>query len=546
KYVIMVLEQPNNAYLIMVTVVLAYGALWVLNQLIGSLRELCGFRVLERTVRHLHLHFLNHLNQLSIHFHTSRGTGALTNALEKAQTALAAILYGLVFMLIPTVIEILIAATILWQFYGLSYGMILLWISVIFITFSLIGAQKTLHYRQKSNSLHRNVMKNLVENLINFEQVRYFGNQDHEVQRHDAILQQKEEVETKSLMAMELLRIGQVVILGCSFILLLVLSARGIYLGKMGISDFVLINGLALQFVMPLSAFGNIFREVYKALTDLEHVFTVFDAEPERTTPAPTKLVQLNKREPIIHFDEVTFGYDIAQPILHNISFTIHAGERIAFVGDTGVGKSTIAKLLYRFYDINKGTIWIQGKNIQQIRQIDIAHYLSIVPQRSTLFNESIYYNIAYGNLQATQYEIEQAARIAHIDEFINSLPQKYQTPVGENGIKLSGGERQRIGIARALLRKSQVYIFDEATSSLDSNTEAAIQNTIAQATRAKTSLIISHRLSTVVNCDRIVVLNKGRIVEVGQHEALLEKQGYYASLWQNYHSKFTKRAVIA
>ncbi len=512
KYLVSSLEQHRFSYFYIVSLLFIYGIVWTLSQVNSSLKEICVFKVIERSVRCLNVNFMNHLNKLSVAFHLQRKTGDLTDALERAQSAIPIIFYGVVFMMIPIIMEIIIAITIFWKMYGFYYSLILFVIFCVFILYSIPGTKKIFEYRQIRNKLYRQVSSTFIDSLLNFEVVYYFGRQCYELNNYDNILEQKENAEIKSLMILELMHIGHTLILGLGLIILTLVICMGILKGYKKVSDLIFVNTLVLQFFFPLSSFGTLFRSTYKAFMDIEHVFDILSIAPEIKDLPNAKALEVKKGH--IEFKNVTFGYDDANIILDNVSFDIPAGSTVAIVGTTGEGKSTIPKLLYRFYDVLSGEILIDGQNIKYVKHDSIPNAIGIVPQDTILFNNTIAYNIMYGKLDATQEEVEKVVRAVQLNKLIDSLPAKYNTIVGERGLKLSGGEKQRIAIARLLLKDPSIYVFDEATSSLDTATEAAMNEIIYEIIRGKTSIIISHRPSAIINVDKVFSLDKGKIIK--------------------------------
>jgi ATP-binding cassette, subfamily B, heavy metal transporter len=517
KYLVSSLERLQYPHFYIIVLLVIYGIIWTLSQINTSFKEICFFKVIERSVRRLNVNFMEHLNKLSFAFHTQRKTGDLTNALERAQSAIPILFYGVVFMIIPIMIEIAIAITIFWKMYGFYYSLILFIIFCVFIIFSIPGTKKILEYRQTSNKLHRKVSSIFVDSLLNFEVVRYFGRKDFELNNYDSILEQKEKAETKSLIILELMHVGHTLILGIGLITLTFLVCMGVLKGYKTVSDLVFVNSLVLQFFAPLSSFGAIFRSTYKAFMDIEYIFDILAITPEIKDIPDAKPLEVEKGH--IEFKNVTFGYGSSSIILDNVSFTIPAGSTVAVVGTTGEGKSTISRLLYRFYDALSGEILIDEQNIKNVKYDSIANAIGIVPQDTILFNNTIGYNITYGKLEATQEEVEKVVKAVRLDRLINSLPEKYDTVVGERGLKLSGGEKQRIAIARLLLKNPPICIFDEPTSSLDVETEKGIKEIIGEVTKGKTSIIISHRASAITNVDKVFLLKNGKIMEQTEHD---------------------------
>lgn len=513
------------------TLLLTYGFLWLVGQITSQLREIVLFRVMEHGIHLLSLDIFSHFHTLSLRFHLNRRTGAITSAIEKAQDSFPDIFWGIFLSLGPTILEVLIAITILWTLYGSTYGLILFAILVCYTMFSIIGTEWSALAQRINNEKHFNAQARIVDSLLNFETVKYFCNQKFEVLETDKLLQEAEDAATKKHITSESVHLGQGVVIGLGLILLTWITGNNVLQGTMNVGDFILINSYLLQFVQPLSWFGYFLRKIRKGLTDMENIFSLLDIKPEINDIAGACMLRSDYAE--IEFDHVSFGYEPNRLILNDVSFKVPRGTSVAMVGPSGSGKSTIARLLFRFYDVTSGVILVNSHDIRLVTQESLQKLIGIVPQDTVLFNNTLYYNIAYGRPDATPEEVEEAARLAHLDLLIEQLPEGLESMVGERGLKLSGGEKQRVAIARVLLKRPLMYLFDEATSALDTRTEREIQKNLEEISSGSTTLIIAHRLSTVTHADNIIVLEQGEIVEQGSHQVLLQKDGLYARLWK-------------
>ena len=531
RQVIDVISSPSSIKLLAVMLLLAYGFSWTLSRIMNQLCMIPINRVIERGMRLLCLSVFDHLMSLSLRYHSSKKTGEILSVIDRAQFAFWPFFCGLFFLILPTLIEMIIAASILTYLYGFAYGMILIVILSTFMIFSVYGSQWSAEIQGIANEKSSHVSSVLVDSLLNYELIRSFGASGYEHKRCDAFLAERENAATKQHNAAQWIHLGQGVIMGLGLIILTVLSGKGVMTGTLKISDFVLINVYLLQFIGPLGNFGYVLRDINEGLTNFVEVGKILGEEPE--VQDKQDAVPLMIKEGVVTFDNIQFAYDVRRNILQDVSFTIPAKKTIAIVGSTGAGKSTIAKLLLRYYDLSGGRILIDGQDINHVTQASLQSAIGIVPQHTTLFNDTLYYNIAYGRPDAPDHDIQQAIKHAHLDEFIHSLPDGLKTMVGEHGLKLSGGERQRVAIARVLLKNPAIFVFDEATSSLDTKTEQLIQKNIEEISRDATTLIIAHRLSTVVHADEIIVLDHGLVAEQGTHEALLQRDGLYAQLWK-------------
>lgn len=514
-----------------VGLLLAYGVLRLASSLFNEMRDWIFARVRYRAMRRLSIEVMGHLHQLSLRYHLERRTGAVSRDLERGTRSVSSILNYMVFSIIPMLVEFALVAVILLSQYAAIFTLVTFGAVAIYILFTLAITEWRMDYRHQMNRQESEANGRALDGLINYETVKYFDNEELERARFDSTLEQWEESAVKSQASMSLLNFGQGAIIGVAVTIIMFLAANGVVQGEMSIGDLVLVNAFLLQLFIPLNFLGMVYRQVKYALADMDLVFKLLDRVPEVQDAADARPLKLDGGE--VCFEQVDFGYQPDRQILHGVDFTIHPGETIAVVGHSGAGKSTLSRLLFRFYDVSGGRVLVDGQDVRSVTQRSLRQAIGIVPQDTVLFNDTIYYNLAYGRPEASREEVEQAARMAHIADFIDSLPQGYDTLVGERGLKLSGGEKQRVAIARAILKQPRILVFDEATSSLDSKTEQAIQETLREVASNHTTLVVAHRLSTVVDADRILVLDQGRIVEQGNHGQLLEHQGRYHDMWQ-------------
>ena len=544
KGIITLLSQPHSFSNSMITTVLiGYGCCWALDQSIIQARTILTFKVIEGYIRSVSLAMLDSLLSLSLRFHLERRTGALTNQIYLAQAGLNQIFWGGFSLLIPTLVEMVIVVALFSYLYGWMYGSVLFFIISGYSIIGILGMKKSMKAQAAHNEKSAYASSRLVDSLLNFETIKYFNNEKHEHNQIDARLLQQEKAGIQRFLIDGYIQLAQVMIIGLGLVFITWKSGRAVYENEITLGDFVLINGYLLQFTMPLNYLGSILQQARKGLYDIHLVYKMVFQKPEiQDSPNPIYLAE-NKVE--VEFNNVEFGYTSDRLILKNISFNIPAGKTLAVVGSTGSGKSTLARLLFRFYDVSAGRILINGQDIRNLSQMSLQQRIGVVPQDVVLFNESIYYNIAYGNPSVSKEEVEKAAALAKLDSLISSLPEGYDTQVGERGLKLSGGEKQRISIARTALKKPAIFIFDEATSSLDTHTEKEIQKNLEEISSEITTLIIAHRLSTVVKADEILVLDEGKIVERGKHEELVEKDGLYASFWKSQQQKNVEMSLL-
>lgn len=510
---------------------LVYGALRLMSSLFNELRDAIFSRVRYRAMRGIASRVLQHLYSLSLSYHLDRKTGGITRDLERGTNSLSSILNYLVFNIFPTAAEFTFVAIILLGSYQPHFAVITFVTVAIYIAFTLLVTNWRMHYRHEMNAHESKASSYAVDGMLNYETVKYFTNEDYELKQYDDTLAKWEGAAVKSQTSMSLLNFGQGAVIAVGVTLMMIYAAQGVVDGVMTLGDLVLVNTMMLQLFIPLGFLGIIYRALKYSLADMDMMLKLLDTKQEVKDNEDAK--DLSVSETVIRFDEVCFDYNKDRKILDKVSFEIPGGHKVAVVGPSGAGKSTLARLLFRFYDVDSGSISIDGQNINSVTQHSLRHHIGIVPQDTVLFNTTIEHNISYADLDATEDDIQQAAKHANIHDFIDSLPDKYQTVVGERGLKLSGGEKQRVAIARVILKNPRILIFDEATSSLDSHSEQLILESLKEVAEQHTTLVIAHRLSTIIDADNIIVLDKGRIVEQGSHQQLLDKDGLYAYLWQ-------------
>jgi ATP-binding cassette subfamily B protein len=508
-----------------------YGILRLGTILFGEIRDTIFGRVTERAMHRIGLKLFQHLHKLDLDFHLSRRTGGMARDIERGTNGINFLMRFMLFNIIPTLLEISLITIILYTNYSAWYALIILIAVILYIAYSVILTEKRTNIVRQMNEMDNQTNTRAIDSLLNFETVKYFGNEDYEARQYDQNLTGWENARARNRLSMAALNSGQAFVIAASITAMMTLAAYDVSAGKMTLGDLVLVNAYMMQLFIPLNFLGFVYREIKKSLADIEQLFSLLGKEPKiKDEPDASELV-LNGGE--IRFENVSFGYKEDRQILSDISFEIPAGKKVAVVGPSGAGKSTIARLLFRFYDVDEGRITINSQDIRSLTQQSLRSAIGVVPQDTVLFNNNIYYNIAYGRPEASKDEIEKATQLAHLEQFIEQLPEGYETLVGERGLKVSGGEKQRIAIARMLLKNPGIMVFDEATSSLDSSSEQAILEALSEVAESHTTLVIAHRLSTIVDADNIVVLDQGRVVEQGTHVQLLEKQGIYASLWE-------------
>ena len=514
-----------------VALLLAYGAARLSERVFTEMRQIVFARVMARSSRMVMLSVFRHLHALSLRFHLNRRTGGVTRDVERGGTAISDLLDWTLYTIIPTLIEVTLVTCVLVWLYDFWFALITLVVLVAYVAWTIVVTEWRTRFYRASVEADTAASASAVDSLLNYETVKYFNNEEHEAGRYDASLRRMEEAHVKSYKTLAVLNVGQAAIIAVGVTALMSKAAWGVVHGSLSVGDLVLVNAYLLQMAMPLNYLGMMYREVKQALTNIERLWGLLGETQEvRDDPAATAL---QVQQPRVSFDDVRFGYDERREILHGISFEIPPGHRVAVVGHSGSGKSTLARLLYRFYDVQGGAIRIDGQDIRALSQDSVRAAIGIVPQDTVLFNDDIRYNIRYGRPGASDGEVEAAAKAAHIHDFIVSLPDGYGSAVGERGLKLSGGEKQRVAIARALLKNPAILIFDEATSALDSASEKAIQAELDRIAVGRTTLIIAHRLSTVMDAHEILVMDAGQIVERGSHAALLARNGRYAEMWR-------------
>ena len=513
-----------------VALIVAYGSARIISFTFVAIRDALFSKVSQHSIRQISLSMFEHLHNLSLQFHLNRQTGALAKYIDRGTKGIDFLLRYVLFNVVPTFFEIFLVAGILFYLYGPWYALVtLITIGLYsYLTFKITEWRN--EFRKRMNKSDNEVSTKMIDSLLNFETVKYFNNEVFESNRLDKSLEDYELAANQSRHSLSLLNIAQTFIIMLGITIMLVMSAFGIKNGDINIGGFVVINAYMLQLYQPLNFLGSVYREIRQALTDMENMFSLLEVSPVSKNNLEN-MPQSNLAE--IRFDNVSFDYDVRRTIINNISFKVPNGKRVAIVGPTGAGKSTISRLLFKFYNPKKGNIYINDTNIDKTSQESLRKIIGVVPQDTVLFNDTIYYNIAYGNTNSTKEEVIRAAKNADIHNFISMLPDGYETIVGERGLKLSGGEKQRVAIARTILKNPKIFFFDEATSALDTSTEKEIQKNLEKISKDKTTLVIAHRLSTAANADNIIVLDKGVIIEEGNHDTLMLKKGKYFEMWE-------------
>jgi len=520
----------NLLMLIPIALIISYGVVRIASLTFEGMRDALFSKVSQHAIREVSLTIFKHLHSLSLQFHLNRQTGALSKFIDRGTKGIDFLLRYVIFNVVPTFIEIILVSIILLNLYGYFYALITIITITIYVILTFIITQWRVQFRRDMNSADNSVSTKMIDSLLNFETVKYFNNENHEFNRLDVSLKKYELAANKSRHSLSLLNIAQIIVIMSGITIMLVMTAFGIRSNDISIGGFVVINAYMLQLYQPLNFLGSVYREIQQSLVDMENMFNLLD-EKSKVKDSLKQLKINSKTE--IKFSNISFGYDERRTVIKDISFEVPNGKKVAIVGPTGAGKSTISRLLFRFYDPTIGSIYINDENINSISQHSLRKIIGVVPQDTVLFNDTIHYNISYGDPKASEDDIINAAKNADIHDFVISLPDGYETIVGERGLKLSGGEKQRVAIARTFLKNPKILFFDEATSALDSATEKEIQKNLENISKNKTTLIIAHRLSTAAYADNIIVLDKGSIIEQGSHNYLLDLKGKYFEMWE-------------
>jgi ATP-binding cassette, subfamily B, heavy metal transporter len=532
KQVVDSLDSATAVLVLPLALLSAYGILRFSTTLFAELRDVVFVRVAQRAIRRVALTVFRHMHSLSLRFHLDRQTGGVSRDIERGTRGISTLLSYMLFSIIPVILEFSLVAAILltrfdWRFAAVTFAAV-----AVYLAFTVSATEWRMEIRRRANELDSKANTRAIDSLLNYETVKYFNNEEYEARRYDENLQKYEFAAVKNEASLGILNIGQSCIIAVAVTLLMILAAQGVVAKKLTLGDLVLVNGLLIQLYIPLNFLGMVYREIKQALVDMNRMFRLLTEDREIADRPGARPLEVDSGGAAIRFERVDFFYEPRRQILFDVTFEVPAGSKVAVVGHSGSGKSTLARLLFRFYDVNAGRITINGTDIRDFTQTSLRAAIGIVPQDTVLFNDTILYNIHYGRPAAAPEEVIEAAKAAHIHDFIESLPDKYDARVGERGLKLSGGEKQRVAIARAILKNPGILIFDEATSALDSETEKGIQAELNRIAKGRTTLVIAHRLSTVMDADQILVLDQGRMVERGTHRELLEKSGAYAQMW--------------
>jgi ATP-binding cassette subfamily B protein len=523
-------QQSLELVTVPLALILAYGCARFLNVILNEVRDTLFGKVTERTIRRISLQTFEHLHGLDLDFHLNRRTGGLSRDIERGTSGISFLMRFMIFNIVPTVFELIAVIAIFFANYGVEFAGVIFMALVLYVLYSVIATERRTEYVREMNRADSATSNRAIDSLLNYETVKYFTNETYEAGLYDKELENWETAKRRSRLSLFALNGGQALIVSVSMTWMLWLAARGVASGTMSLGDFVLVNTFMMQLFIPLNFLGFVYREIKGALANIEHMFKLLGEKPA-IQQADTAL-PLADTLPGVEFSHVSFAYNPEREILRDISFSIAPGEKVAVVGASGSGKSTLVKLLFRFYDCSAGVLKVGGKDVRELEIDSLRRAIGIVPQDTVLFNDTIFNNVQYGRPGASETEVREAIRLAQLDAFIKQLPQGSDTMVGERGLKLSGGEKQRVAIARTILKNPAILVFDEATSALDSKTERGILEALRDVAKGHTSLVIAHRLSTVVDADRILVLEQGRIVETGSHQTLLALQGLYASMW--------------
>lgn len=523
-------DAENLLVAVPIGLLLAYGGVRLASRAFGEVRDAVFARVAQNAIRRVGLEVFRHLHRLSLRFHLDRRTGGLSRAIERGTKGVEFLLSFVLFNIVPTLIEILIVCGILWVMFDWRFAAVTFATIAAYVWVTYKMTEWRIRFRREMNDADSGANTRAVDSLLNFETVKYFNNEEHEAERYDRGLRVYEDAASKSKVSLSALNTGQAAVMAAGITALMTMAAFGVAAGSMTVGDFVMVNAYLIQLSIPLNLLGTVYREIKQSLVDMETMFEILDQPAEIVDKPDAPALQVTDGR--IDFEHVHFSYDARREILHDVTFSVPAGARVAIVGPTGAGKSTISRLLFRFYDVSSGAVKIDGQDVREVTQDSVRKAIGIVPQDTVLFNDTIYYNINYGRPSASAAEVYEAARMARIHDFVESLPDGYASVVGERGLKLSGGEKQRVAIARAILKRPAIMLFDEATSALDTKTEQEIQASLAEVARGRTTLVVAHRLSTVVDSDEILVLDHGRITERGTHTELLRLGGSYAQMW--------------
>jgi ATP-binding cassette subfamily B protein len=524
-------EAAGALIVVPVALIVAYGIVRVASAAFSELRDALFEKVAQRAIRRVALETFHHLHRLSLRFHLDRRTGGVTRAIERGTNGIGFLLSFMLFNILPTLLEIGLVCAVLWGLYSASFALVTLVTLVAYVAFTIGVTEWRTRFVRELNDIDTETSVRALDALHNSETVKYFGNEESEAGRYDASLQRYERAAVRTRTTLSLLNMGQGLIIAVGVTILMVMAARGVAGGGLTIGDFVLVNTYLIQLYQPLNFLGFVYRQIKQSLVDMEAMFALLSENVEVEDTPDARPLEVARGE--VAFRDVVFAYDPERTILEGISFVVPAGKRVAVVGPSGAGKSTISRLLFRYYDVGGGAVEIDGQDVRHVTQASLRAAIGIVPQDTVLFNDTIYHNIAYGRPSASPAEVERAARLARIHDFVAGLPDGYETKVGERGLKLSGGEKQRVAIARTILKNPPILVLDEATSALDTRTEKEIQASLDEVARGRTTLVIAHRLSTVVDSEEIVVLENGRVVERGRHADLLARGGVYADMWR-------------